>query len=96
MRNVANLCLQKAHYAAQQFDAASSLSLAFTPPFFKEFVVRVKGQSVEELIETAQQENIFAGIPLGRWYPELADCMLVAVTEKRTKEEIDRLVEVCS
>jgi glycine dehydrogenase subunit 1 len=96
MRNVANLCLQKAHYAAQQFDAAPSLSLAFTPPFFKEFVVRVKGQSVEELIETAQQENIFAGIPLGRWYPELADCMLVAVTEKRTKEEIDRLVEVCS
>ena len=34
-----------------------------------------------------------AGVPLGRWYPELADCLSVAVTEKRTKAEIDGLVE---
>jgi glycine dehydrogenase subunit 1 len=33
-----------------------------------------------------------AGVPLERWYPELADCLLIAVTEKRSKEEIDGLV----
>ena len=32
-----------------------------------------------------------AGIPLGRWYPELEDCLLIAVTEKRTREDIERL-----
>ena len=38
--------------------------------------------------------SIVAGVPLGRWYPELSDCLLVAVTEKRTKDEIDRLAAV--
>ena len=91
MRDVANLCLQKTRYAAEQLSAVPSLSLAFTRPTFKEFVVRVKDCSINELLERACEENIFAGVPLGRWYPHLADCLLVAVTEKRTKEEIDRL-----
>jgi glycine dehydrogenase subunit 1 len=47
------------------------------------------------LIEKALGQHIFAGVPLGRWYPELSDCLLVAVTEKRTKEEIDRLAALC-
>ncbi len=46
---------------------------------------------MDDLIEKARRENILAGVPLGRWYPQLSDCMLVAVTEKRTKDEIDRL-----
>jgi glycine dehydrogenase subunit 1 len=100
MRDVANLCLQKAHYTAERLAAVPSLSLAFDRPTFKEFVVRVKdcdgrnGPSVADLIEKARQQNIFAGVPLGRWYPELADCLLIAVTERRTKAEIDCLAEV--
>ena len=35
--------------------------------------------------EAALRQDIFAGVPLGRWYPDLADCLLVAVTEKRTR-----------
>lgn len=91
MRDVAELCLQKSRYAAERLAAAPSFSLKFDRPTFKEFVVRVEGQSVDELIERARQRNIFAGVPLGQWYPHLADCLLVAVTEKRTKDEIDRL-----
>jgi glycine dehydrogenase subunit 1 len=94
MRDVANLCLQKSRYAAERLSDAPSLSLAFDRPTFKEFVVRVKGQSVPDFIEKARQESIFAGVPLGQWYPQLADCLLVAVTEKRTKEEIDRLAAI--
>ena len=96
MKTAAELCLQKARYAAEKLSAAASLSPAFDRPTFKEFVVRLKDQPVEQLIEKARAENIFAGVPLGRWYTELSDCMLVAVTEKRTKEEIDRLAAVCS
>jgi glycine dehydrogenase subunit 1 len=94
MRSVAELCLQKARYAAERLAAVPSLSPAFDRPTFKEFVVRVKNGSVDSLIEKALQENVFAGVPLARWYPELSDCMLVAVTEKRTKAEIDRLAAV--
>ena len=94
MREVAGLCLQKAHYAADRLASQPSLSAAFDRPTFKEFVVRVEDGDVDGLLEKAQHEGIFAGVALGRWYPKLADCLLVAVTEKRTKEEIDRLAEV--
>ena len=94
MRDVAELCLQKSRYAAERLAAAPSLSLKFDRPTFKEFVVRVEDGSVEQLIESARRENIFAGVPLGQWYPDLEDCLLVAVTEKRTKEEIERLANV--
>jgi glycine dehydrogenase subunit 1 len=94
MRDAANLCLQKARYAARQLSAVPGMSLAFGQPTFKEFVVRVTGETVGELIERALAKNILAGVPLGRWYPHLEDCLLVAVTEKRTKAEIDRLAAI--
>ena len=94
LADVANLCLQKAHYAAQRLTATGRLKLAFQQPTFKEFVVRASDGRVDELLAKAQAAGIFAGLPLGRWYPELKDCLLVAVTEKRTKAEIDKLAEI--
>ncbi|MEI8376860.1 MAG: aminomethyl-transferring glycine dehydrogenase subunit GcvPA [Planctomycetota bacterium] len=94
LADVANLCLQKAHYAAASLTAGPRLQLAFQQPMFKEFVVRVTDGRVEELLAKAQAAGIFAGLPLGRWYPELKDCLLIAVTEKRTKAEIDHLAKV--
>jgi len=86
--------LQKAHYAAERLTAGGRLRHAFRQPTFKEFVVRVTDGRVDELLATAQAAGIFAGLPLGRWYPELKDCVLIAVTEKRTKAEIDKLVDI--
>ena len=94
LADVANLCLQKARYAADRLTAGGRLKLAFPQPTFKEFVVRVSDGRVDELLAKAQAAGIFAGLPLGRWYPELKDCLLVAVTEKRTKAEIDKLAEL--
>ena len=94
LAEVANLCLQKAHYAAERLTAGPRLQLAFPQPTFKEFVVRDGDGRVDELLATAQAAGIFAGLPLGRWYPELKDCLLVAVTEKRTKAEIDKLAKM--
>tara|TARA_Y100000994_G_C15582191_1_gene397018 strand:- start:496 stop:642 length:147 start_codon:yes stop_codon:yes gene_type:complete len=45
-------------------------------------------------LRKAADFNLLAGVDLGRWYPQLEDCLLVAVTEKRTIHEIDQLVEV--
>ena len=96
MREVAELCLRKAHYAAQRLTASGRLSLAFERPWFKEFVVRDSNGQVERLLADAVDAGFFAGVPLARWYPELADCFLVAVTEKRTREEIDALAATMS
>jgi glycine dehydrogenase subunit 1 len=93
LADVANLCLQKARYAAKKLTESGCFTSAFNAPTFKEFVVRAGNGRVDELISKAHDSGIFAGLPLGRWYPELSDCMLVAVTEKRTKGEIDRLAE---
>lgn len=93
LREVAELCLRKAHYAQAQL-AQFGIAPAFEQPFFKEFVVRVPGGNARAWLSSAENEGIFAGIWLGRWYPELSDCALVTVTEKRTRAEIDRLAAV--
>ena len=94
MRSVAELCLQKARYAMRQLTAGGVFRPAFDRPVFKEFVVRAADGEVKRRLQAAQSHGIFAGVPLGRWYPEWADCLLVAVTEKRTRAEIDRLASV--
>ena len=93
LRETANLCLQKSRYAAEQLCQSDRFSLAFDQPTFKEFVVRDAENRVDQLLKTALDQGFLAGVPLGQWYPELVDCFLVAVTEKRTKQEIDRLVQ---
>jgi len=93
LRETADLCLQKAGYAAAQIAAGDRFELAFGKPTFKEFVVRSRAGGVERLLAEACRAGYLAGVPLGRWYPELSDCFLVAVTEKRTREEIDELAE---
>ena len=96
LRNVAELCLQKARYALDRLTTGSrpACQRAFAAPVFKEFVVRLPGRDVSAVVEKAASQNIFAGVPLGRWYPDLNDALLVAVTEKRTRDDIDRLAEV--
>jgi glycine dehydrogenase subunit 1 len=94
MGDVADLCLQKAHYAQQQLTNLDRFEAVSDRPFFKEFVVRDKENDVNGLLQKAEDFNLLAGVALGRWYPELEDCLLIAVTEKRTKDEINQLVEV--
>ena len=96
LRETASLCLQKSHYAAEQLCRHERFSLAFDQPTFKEFVIRDAENRVEDLLNTATDHGYLAGLPLRKWYPELTDCFLVAVTEKRSKAEIDGLVRCLS
>ncbi|MBV8606264.1 MAG: aminomethyl-transferring glycine dehydrogenase subunit GcvPA [Singulisphaera sp.] len=90
LRQAAELSTRKAHYAAEQLARVPGLSLAFDGPFFKEFVVRSQKDPARVLAEVGRL-GYHGGIALGRWYPQLADGILVAVTEKRTRAEIDGL-----
>jgi glycine dehydrogenase subunit 1 len=91
MREIATACVRKAHYAKEKLTAGNRLAAMFERPVFKEFVLRDKTGKVDELLAEALDCGYFAGVPLGQWYPEMRDGLLVCVTEKRTWEEIDGL-----
>ncbi|MFQ5709257.1 MAG: aminomethyl-transferring glycine dehydrogenase subunit GcvPA [bacterium] len=91
LKEVATQCLEKCHYLAQRIDQIESFKLRFARPFFKEFVVETP-LPPEQIIERLLQKRIFAGIDLGKYNLGLDSCLLIAVTEKRTKEELDLLV----
>jgi len=91
MSEAAELCLRKSHYAASSITAQSRFSLAFDAPYFKEFVIRDSEAGAREVLTAAENSGYMPGVWLGQWYPDLQDAFLVAVTEKRTKEEIDGL-----
>ncbi len=91
LREVANLCLQKSHYTYNELINTGKFSPVFTKPFFKEFVVK-SSEPVAELNSKLLKSSIIGGYDMGKEYPELKECWLIAVTEKRTKEDIDYLV----
>jgi glycine dehydrogenase subunit 1 len=95
LRQVAELCYQKAHYAAQQLSQIDGMGLCFTEPFFHEFALCVN-RPVAEVNAHLLEHGILGGYDLGQDYPALKDHMLVAVTEMNSKEDIDTLVHVLS
>lgn len=93
MRQVAELCYHRAHYAQQRIVEVDGFSAMGDAPFFKEFVVRCP-RPVAEINEYLLDEwGIIGGYDLGRDYPHLQDHMLLCVTEMNPREEIDALVE---
>ncbi|MGQ9492742.1 MAG: aminomethyl-transferring glycine dehydrogenase subunit GcvPA [Anaerolineae bacterium] len=93
LRKVAELCYHKAHYAAKQLSALPGYSLLSSKPFFQEFPLRCP-RPVDEINEYLLEEwGIIGGYDLEKDYPDLANTMLVCVTEMNAKEEIDELVE---
>jgi glycine dehydrogenase subunit 1 len=95
LRQVASLCYQKAHYAAQQLSKIKGMGLCFSEPFFHEFALCVN-RPVAEVNAHLLEHGILGGYDLGQDYPALKGHMLVAVTEMNSKEDIDMLVNVLS
>jgi glycine dehydrogenase subunit 1 len=93
LKETAELCLRKAHYAADQLVRTAGVRLRFDRPFFKEFTIAMPGRHPEAVLSRLLQAGFHAGLDLGRWYPALHDSISLAVTEKQTKAEIDGLVE---
>ena len=91
LQEVASQCIQKANYAYRSLTSMNGCEAVFSGPFFKEFVVRVN-KPVADINRQLLAKGVLGGLDLGRYYPELEGCMLLCVTEKRTKQEIDRLV----
>jgi glycine dehydrogenase subunit 1 len=88
LRTVGELSTAKAHYAARALGKVPGVSLRFGAPFFKEFTLKLP-KSPERVIRRLLKDRLLAGVPLKGFDRAYRDCLLVAVTEKRTKEEID-------
>ncbi|MFH1184785.1 MAG: aminomethyl-transferring glycine dehydrogenase subunit GcvPA [Chloroflexota bacterium] len=95
LRQVAELCYHKAHYAAQKLSAIKGMSLCFDAPFFHEFALCL-GRPASDANAHLLEHGILGGYDLGQDYPALKDHLLIAVTEMNSKEEIDTLVDVLS
>ena len=90
LRELGETCMSLAAYAKERLDAP----LVFADrPTFKEFAVRV-GRPAREVIAACRAEGVHPGYAIGRDYEGLDDALLLAVTERRTPAEIDRLAEV--
>ncbi|HXF58243.1 MAG TPA: hypothetical protein VN539_00290, partial [Candidatus Saccharimonadales bacterium] len=93
MRDVATQSLEKAHYLAKRAIQVPGVSLCHgDAPYVREFVLRLPGPAIE-FVRAAEKKRLLAGVPLGRFDATRPNDLLVAVTEKRTKEEMDRYVE---
>ena len=93
LRQVAELCYHKAHYAARLLDRLPGYQLWSQEPFFHEFVLGCPAP-VQEINSHLLEHGILGGYDLGQDYPELKNHMLIAVTEMNSKEDIDELIEV--
>lgn len=91
-RQMAETCTQKAHYAADALCQIPGVRLRFPDiPFFKEFVIELPGHAAA-IRDRMLAHRILAGLPLGEFYPGMENCLLVCVTETRTRTEIDEFV----
>jgi glycine dehydrogenase subunit 1 len=92
LRELGETCMALAAHARERLTQAGLEPLFPERATFKEFAVRT-GRHAREALAAARAQGVYAGYPLGRDYAGMDDALLVAVTEKRTVEEIDRLVE---
>jgi glycine dehydrogenase subunit 1 len=82
---------QNARAAFQRITQAEGVSPVFSSPFFNEFAIRMKGD-VEKALGRLEKVGILGGLPLGRFYPEMKDCLLIYVNEQITSEQIENYV----
>lgn len=93
--DIGNLCVAKSHYLKQSLQHLKGIEPVYPGEFFKEFLVRTE-KPTQEIVDRLLEKKIFAGVPLSVFYPEDKHSMLVAVTEKRSKQDIDLFVQSLS
>ncbi|MGX6977985.1 aminomethyl-transferring glycine dehydrogenase subunit GcvPA [Vagococcus elongatus] len=96
MRELGEGIMQRVAYAVEQIDAIPNVKVLYKDNFFKEFVIDFNetGKTVETIHKALKTMGIFGGIDLScsRQFPEMGEAAIYAITEKMTKEDIDRLV----
>lgn len=92
LKETAELCYHRGEYAASRLQALPGVELVSKRPFFREFAIRLPVPAAE-VISRAGESGVTPGFDLGRYDPSCSHELLIAVTEKRSRAQIDRLVE---
>jgi glycine dehydrogenase subunit 1 len=92
----ARACLAKAEYLKAAIAALPGYALPYAAPTFNEFTVRVRGGDAARLTSALAEGGIIAGLDLGRVDAARRDALLIAVTERHTRGDLDRLVAALS
>ncbi len=93
LRKLAELNLQKAHYLAEKIAKLPGFALRFAGPFFNEFVVQTRKKPAR-LLKALRDEGFLGGLDLAPYELLDGNNLLIAVTEKRTRDEMDRFVKI--
>jgi len=89
LRELAELSARRAHHLAELLCAAKGVRLVFGQPFFNEFVIETP-RPAAQVLAALRDKGILGGLALERFYPHLKNCILVAVTEMNSVEELNR------
>ncbi len=92
LKQQARLCRDKAEYAKDCLDTIEGVEVDRRAPTFNEFTVRLP-RNAEKVVEESLNRGVAPGLPVGRYYPEMDTCLLVTLTEKRSRQDIDALTE---
>jgi glycine dehydrogenase subunit 1 len=91
LRRVAETSLYRAHYLRDRIESITGFTVPLSGPFFNEFVVH-SSVCADDMNEELLAAGIIGGKSIESEYPELSRCTLWAVTEKRTREQLDTLI----
>jgi glycine dehydrogenase subunit 1 len=91
-RELGELLVRRTAYARERLAAVEGVEPLHDAPVAREFAVRLAAP-VDRVLDRCAERGIAAGYPLGRDYPEFEDGLLIAITERRTKAQIDDLAE---
>lgn len=92
LTRLGEICIRRTAYAAARFSEIEGCEIRFDGPRFKEIVLATPLPG-EELAKRLARRGFLVGPSLARWFPDLDDCVIVAITERRSRGEIDGLVE---
>jgi glycine dehydrogenase subunit 1 len=89
LAGIGEACMKSCGYLKDALQSVQGVEIPFTGPHFKEFVLKLKDGNVDRFLEFMANRGILAGVPLKRFNMDMDDCLLVAVTECRTRAELD-------
>ncbi len=99
-KNVSRECFEKAHYLFKKLTSIKGVKPVFNSPFFHEFLIRIEGREVSTVKKELKKKNISAGVTMDAYFPDLKNTLLIAVTETKSVDALDRfateLAEVMS
>jgi len=97
MIDIGNLNIHKSHYAIDRLCELDGIEPLYDKPFFNEFAIKFAGNcKINDVNKQLFEAGIIGGLDISRFYPDIDNAMLLCVTETKTKEDIDALVNAIS